>query len=316
MSFKMKLEEIKSVLQSLPMSINGFYGDAMQPTQWNDTVSKLEELKRSGHSGDIMVPTKYIMTDEQIKILSNNFPDVWVFYAITGLEEKYLLADYEKSYSKLCEAIDKVVCVIRPIIPNKNDSFKVINPILEMVKRGNKLLTYTGYRDPNMIGSKKHQNTELFDEINSYCKTNDILSKEKCVCMVAAYNNSSCHIHDKSSIINADLIKALGYEITVVDDKLYLHNHKNSNQLSKGDIAFVNILTKSKPIASNFTQSEILSFDINGKKLVSSSSWFSWARQIPCIIGCDYCFADFKSNVRIELDEFGCNPIELLNIIL
>jgi hypothetical protein len=309
-------KKAKAVLQSLPLSLNGFYGDAMQPSQWEDTVSKLENLKNSGHRGEIMIPTKYLITDEQIEFLRANYPSVWVFYAITGLEEKYNFKDYEQSYYKLCEAINKVVCVIRPIVPNKNDTIDMIMPILEMVKNGNKLLTYTGYRDPRTIGSKKYTDTQLFNKINDYCELNKIQAKEKCACMVAAYNNTQCHIHDQTTIENVDFLELIGYKIAVDNNKLFLYGHKNTEKISKGDVAFVNIVSKNKPIIiDDISQSEILSFKCGDTNLVCSSSWFSWARQVPCIIGCNYCFANYSSNVRINLEKFGCNPIELLELI-
>lgn len=308
-------EKTKTILKSLPLSLNGFLGDAMQPSQWENTVSKLDSLKQSGHVGEIMIPTKHLVTDEQIKLLKKVHPSIWIFYSITGMEEKFCFSDYERSYRKLCEAIEKTVCVIRPIVPNINDKIEKISPILEMVKRGNKMLTYTGYRDPNITGSKKYVNPHFFNEINSWCESNNILSREKCACIVAAYNNTKCHIHEQSPISNVDFLEQIGYKITICDNKLYLQGHKNNNRITKGDIAFINIASKNKPIVDNFVESEILSFECNNRKLVCSSSWFSWARQIPCIINCDYCFANFSSNVRINLEEFGCNPIELLKLI-
>ncbi len=125
-------------LSEIPVSINGNYGDSLQPSQWQDTLSKLKSLKKSGHKANIMVPTKYVMNSEQMNIIKTEFPDVWIFFAITGLNESKLFSteDYLRSYEKLCENLNNVVCSIRPIVKGMNDNMSTLLPILERVSKG------------------------------------------------------------------------------------------------------------------------------------------------------------------------------------
>lgn len=305
-------------LSNIPVSINGNYGDSLQPSQWKDTLFKLESLHGSNHKGAIMIPTKYIISDEQLNIIAENFPNVWIFIAITGLNETKLfsLDEYLESYLKICSKLKNVVCAMRPIVEGQNDNLETLLPIMNTVKDGNRLLTYTGYRDPSIKGSQKFENENIFTEIEQFCKLNNITVERKCACMVSAVTNQPCHIHDDGVPQNIDLLKMLGYDLEVINNKVKILGFKNDFKISKGDVSFVQLLSKSKPLHNGYENSEILSINLkDNKKLVCTSSWFQWATQTSCRVGCWYCFADYKSDVRINLPNFGCNPKDILELI-
>ena len=303
-------------MQGLPVEINGYLGDALLGLQWNDTLSKLESLYASNHLGDVMIPTKKIMTKEQQEILSRNYKNVWIFFAITGLDELGLgsLAPYEEAYLSLCEKFANVVCAFRPIMPNQNDKREVVTPIIEMVSRGNKLLTYTGYKDIYDASTPQYRNEEFYTYIREYCAAKGVTVREKCIEIRAASKgtNGFDKLYDDCGL---EMARQLGYSVEVVEGKIILSSRHNL--ISKGDLNFVKLLAKSSSVSSsNFVNSQILSLKLlNGLKLVCTSSWFQWARQVPCAVGCSYCFADYRSVIRTQPSRFGCNPIEILKLI-
>lgn len=304
-------------LEQIPIAINSSYGDALQPNQWKNTLSKIEKLHNSGHKGEIMIGSKYIISKNQLDILSKNFPSIWLFYAITGLGESkiFSMQDYQKAYLSTCDKMKHVVCAIRPIIPDRNDKIEKLISIIEMVQKGRKLLTYTGYRDPEKPGSKKYNDPILFEEIENNCMIRDITVKTKCACIVAKVTNKLCVVHDfRKQPENLNLLSHLGYKFIVDEDKLILYANSSSKIITKGDLSFTRMITNYQTVSNNASPSEILSINLkNNKKLVCTSSWFNWAMQTKCEIGCDYCFANYNSKVRINLSDFGCSPVDILD---
>lgn len=305
-------------LSQIPVGINGFYGDSLQPNQWKDTLAKLEDLHTTNHQGSIMIPTKYVISDEQLDIIANNFPNVWVFMAITGLNETkiFSLQEYLDAYLKICSKLKNVVCAIRPIVEGQNDNLEILKPILETVSQGNKLLTYRGFRDPFTKGSQKYVNDNIFDEIENFCSERKITTAQRCVSIISKVKNETCYLDIEAQPVNIELLGQLGYDIELKNSKLNVLGYRGNKNISKGDMSFIHMLSKSKPISRNYEHSEILSIELkNNLKLVSTSSWFSWASQTACRVGCWYCFADYKSDVRINLPHFGCNPSKLINLL-
>lgn len=311
--------DIRQTLQSLPISINGYFGDALQPGQWENTLAKLENLRNTGHIGEVMIPTKFAASEEQLRYLFTNFPRVWLWYAITGLNETdmFSLEDHKRTYNLACNFSDRVVCAIRPIIPNRNDSMQTLISILEMVKAGNRMLLYEGYRDPNIVGSKKYEPLHLFNEIADYCDKNGILAKNKCTCIISTVLSKNCIIHEPQPPRNLEILESLGYWFDFSTQGVFLKGASSGDNITRGDVAFSRILTGGNVEAENPIASELLSIQLEKlPRLACTSSWFSWAQQRSCIINCDYCFANYDSKVRVELDEFGCNPLNLVDYVL
>ena len=316
------MEEIKNsfwqCLLEIPVSINASYGDAFQPLQWNDTLNKLSILASCGHKGPVMIGSKYIITDAQFEEINRINQNVWLFIAITGLDKccAFSMQEYEEYYFRACRHLKNVVCAIRPIIPMRNDNMDTLLPVIQMVGKGRKMLTYTGFKDSSIAGSPQYRNEPLFNFIEQKCREYSILCFEKSVCIVCAVNQTDCFVHCKTIPINLDLIEAFGYKFNIDNGQLIITGHKNNNNLSKGDISFIKMLSKSSLVSGNISSlSQILSFRIDNTPLVSTSSWFNWARQTNCIVGCDYCFAGYDSKTRIELDYYGCNPTDLIKIL-
>ena len=306
------------VLRNLPVIVNGSLGDALQPTQWKNTIDKLDNLYSSGHKGHIMVPTKYVPNHAQVKHLLSHYPKIWLWIAITGLQETSLFSsqDYQRFYFDACNYSDRVVCAIRPIIPERNNSYFDLLPILKMVNAGDKLLTYSGYRDPKTRGGCKYVEPDLFSTIDSYCLDNSIVYANKCICLVARVTNSRCVIHDPGPPENTNIIERIGYHFVINSNEIQLSGDTFGQTPSRGDIAFVRLITGGKVSAKEIRQTIMLSINTFRKiKLGCSSSWFAWSRQVPCVINCDYCIADYSSAEHIDIDEIGCNPQELLSLI-
>jgi hypothetical protein len=306
------------IFKKLPVIINGSLGDALQPTQWRNTIEKLDNLYSSGHEGHIMVPTKYVVNLEKTKYLFLNYPNIWLWIAITGLQETkfFSFQDYQRFYFDTCNYSNRVVCAIRPIIPGRNNNFSDLLPILEMTRAGNKLLTYSGYRDPDKQGSPKYEEPELFSMINSFCLDNSIVFAKKCICLIAKFTNSRCVIHNPLPLTNIKLIERLGYKFKIDNDEIQLSGESAEAIPSRGDVAFVRLITRGKVTSKQLKQTIMLSLKkLENLKIGCSSSWFAWSKQVPCMINCDYCIADYSKADHIDISEIGCNPQDILSII-
>jgi hypothetical protein len=193
---------------------------------------------------------------------------------------------------------------------------ETLMPVIQMVGRGRKMLTYGGYKDTKILGNPQYRNEELFSQMEHECENNSILCKEKSVCLVCDVTGIDCFVHSKAAPINLELIEAFGYRFIVENGQLKVTGYKNSNDLSKGDISFVKMLSRSSLVSGNISSPfQILSLRNNDLPLVSTSSWFNWTRQTYCDVKCDYCSADYDSKLRLNLEHFGCNPTDLIEIL-
>lgn len=312
------ITQFASILAKIPVIINGNYGDAFLPKQWKDTTEKLKMLRENGHNGPVMVPTKIAPSAGQVEELCSIDPEVWIFMAITGLNESPLctLEPVLQSYREACQISRRTVCALRPIIQGKNDHMDVLAPILDTVREHGRKLTFAGVRDRSHLGSRKYQNVELSKLLYQYGLDNDVLVKEHCACIIAASTGEECVIHEAprgKSDERLELVKYFGYRVRK-QGKWILEGHQKGT-LSKGDKEFVKMLIG--PVyTESVTPSEVLSFlGPEGQSLVCTSSWFAWSRQIYCDVDCAYCFAAPSSAVRIPLVKFGCLPTQLEELI-
>ncbi len=314
--------QIFEPLMKLPVAINSSFGDAFQPSQWNDTINKLKSLKATSHKGPIMIGSKYIISDSQLEQLKKINKNLWLFIAITGLNESDMFSfnDYKKFYLRACSHFENVVCAIRPIINGQNDTMKKILPIIQLVSKGNKMLTYTGYRNPKIPGSPKYSDIKLFNNIEKACSEYGVTTKQKCSCIVSEKTNRACWVHSTGTPKNLELLKLLGYNFTIIEKSIKVLDYNGNPNITKGDISFIKMICESSLVSGQIkSYSEILSLKIDKKPLVATSSWFNWSRQTICDIDCFYCFANYNSKVRIDLPEFGTNPtliIESLKYLL
>lgn len=305
-------------LRSVPIAINGYLGDALLDTQWPNTLSKLESLQMSNHVGDIMIPTKMLMTRIQQEILFENFPDIWIFFAITGLDELNLgsIKPYLETYLRLCERFPKVVCAYRPVLPRQNDNMKTILPVIDAVSRGNKLLTITGYKDIAFVNAPQYVPNEFFETVAQNCAEKGVILKHKCFQVREHLHADVAGRSEGPDFVGIEVAKLLGYKVSY-DNNEYLKVDNSYGELTKGDLNFIKYLSNVPTIGcDNYIGSQVLSITgIDNQKLVCTSSWFQWARQIPCSVACNYCFADYHSVIRTRPARFGCNPLDLIDLI-
>lgn len=306
------------ILSEIPVSINSNYGDAFQPTQWDDTINKLQKLSESSHKGPVMIGSKYIISDLQLQELKNINPDVWIFISITGIENscRFSFSEYCDYYKRACKILKNVVCVIRPIIPLRNDKHSILLPIIEMTAQGRKMLTYGGFKDPKADGSPQYRNEDLFSWIENECRKRSICCTEKTVCLVNEINHTNCFHHCKTMPINLDIISDFGYNYEFDGEKIIVSGWNGISKVTSGDISFIKMLCKSSLVVpKHLYKSLVLSIKLGDTPLVCTSSWFNWATQKHCVVKCDYCFAGENVDTRIDLDYYGCNPIDLLSVL-
>lgn len=304
--------DIQKVISNLPVAINSINEDALQPYQWENTLFKLEELFSAGHQGHIMIASKSIISAKQLDTLSKYFPSIWVFFSLTGLNESkiFSFSDFQKSYLETCNKMEHVVCAIRPIIPTINDKIEILIPIIEMVQKGRKLLTCSGYIDPNIPGSSKSIDANLFTSIEKNCEIRRVTAKTKCACIISAVTKKPCIVHDlMKEPENLGIIEKLGYQFKYSNDKILLDNYKNSRSISKGDISFTRIITKCSTSSSTEDSSENLSIEYEGRReLFCKSSWLTWARRAES----DIVLSERDNENSIDFHELDSNPLKIL----
>lgn len=306
---------VRNALANLPITINTNYGDAFQPSQWNDTLSKLSALQESGYSGEVHVGSKYTLSDLQLTELYDVNPNLWVFCGINGLSTptRFNQAEYFENYLRVSDVFPRTVCTLRPIIPRRNDDMRMLAPIVELVSRGRRLLHHGGYRDPAVEGSRKYEYPELLSELTAFCDESNVRLFGRCSCLVASVTGRACVPHSTNQARNLDVLAALGYDFTHSSGVTKLQGFLGNPTVTKGDVAFASHITASAQVkGEGASASEVMSLKAeDGAPLVCTSSWFSWSRQVPCELSCDYCFAAPESAVRIPYPKFGTHPLRL-----
>ena len=173
-------EKAKQCLLHIPVTVNGSFGDAFTPDQWENTLSKLRYLKSQNHRGEVHVSSKYVLTDSQLDELQSIFPDMWVYCGITGLNESTVVSDEERydHYLRVCRRFPKTVLSIRPVIPGKNDSPEAIDALIKLVKQGRGLMQQGGYKKPDNSQGVRNDNKNFERIIEEKCEK-DVSSKRK-----------------------------------------------------------------------------------------------------------------------------------------
>lgn len=309
------MKDVLDPLRNIPLSVNTAYGDAFQPTQWPDTLAKVREAVHSGFRGHLMIGTKYVIPNECLDELRDVAPNCWIILAVTGLREtkRFSDLDYERFYFSLSERFPRTVVAVRPIIPGRNDRIDLLDPIIQMASRGARLLTFTGFRDPYVSGSQKHEDRGLFKAIRSRAHEVGVVARMKCACIVAEVTGEECAVHSTRMPGNLDTLRTLGYDLDEHSDRVELVGYRGASQITKGDLSFARLIARSSRLVANVSSpSEILQFRVDGlPELVCTSSFFDWARQTKCYLSCDYCFANLYRGLGIPLSEFGGNPVKI-----
>jgi hypothetical protein len=143
---------------------------------------------------------------------------------------------------------------------------------------------------------------------------------ERTACLVAAMHGTDCRLHgntiDKSGLA---LANALGYDAVPSIDQTTASKCINlvfsgPEGLSRGDVHFVQMLTGVTTHCANPLPSNQLAHlgGPDGVVLDCSSSWFTYARRVPCEVGCYYCQDTYRPR---HWGEIGCVPIALVESI-
>lgn len=312
-------KRIRTCLSNLPITINTSYGDPFQPDQWENTLNKIKYLKEQNYQGEVEVSTKWILSNEQIDELYHANPNLWIMCGITGLNEGkgVTLEDRFDNYLRLCKRFKRTVLNTRPLIPNKNDSMDILTPIIEVAAKGNKLLKHGGYLDPSNSKNKKTKYDELRKEIHSLCVKLGVDDGPRCSCIVTDVTGKINSTYEDSEPKNLDVLKALGFDFEIENGFVKLIGFRNSGIITKGDVSFARLIIESSHIFDNWTDSHQY-MQMKGPEnqtLVCTSSWFHWAREVPCQVGCWYCHVKPGTAIYFVAGDSGCSPIDLYSML-
>lgn len=311
--------KIRDCLANLPITINTSFGDPFQPDQWENTLYKIKYLQKQNYQGEVEVSTKWILSDEQIEELYRANPNLWIMCGITGLNEGKVITieDRFDNYLRLCKKFKRTVLNTRPLIPDKNDSMVVLRPIIEVAAKGNKLLKHGGYLDPSDTKNKKTRYDELKKEIHTLCKELGVDDAPRCSCIVTDVTGKVNSTYENSEPKNLDVLSALGFDFELVNDYVKLTGYKNSGKVTKGDVSFARLIIESSHILDNWTDSHqyMQMKGPEGQTLVCTSSWFHWAREVPCMVNCWYCHVRPGTAIYFVAGDSGCSPLDLYSML-
>ena len=308
-------KKIRDCMADIPVTINTHFGDPFQPTQWDDTLYKIRYLKGQDYKGEIEVSTKWILNDSQIDELYAINPDMWIICGITGMDEMPGVTRESRydNYLRICDKFRKTILNVRPIIPGRNDKIDILRPMIEIAAKGRKLLKHGGYRNPNVKGGGKTTYEDLKKEIHELCLSMGVNDGPRCTCLVSDVTGRVDSTYSENMPINLDVLEALGFRYVWEAGSIALTGFNNSDVITKGDVSFARLIIRSSKIKSNWSL-PVESMQMKGPKgqmILCTSSWFHWAREVPCMVNCDYCHVRPGTPIFIESGDSGCSPLDL-----
>ena len=311
-------KKIRHSLCNIPISLNTHFGDPFQTDQWENTLAKLRYLKAQGYEGEIEVSTKWIITDEQIEELYSIAPDIWIICGVTGINEvkDVTLEERFDNYLRICKKFEKVIINVRPLIPGINDSIEVLRPIVEVAAKGRRLLKHGGYVKPNSMDNSKTTYDELKKEIHALAESLGVNDGPKCTCLVTDVTGRVCTTFSQREPENLDVLEALGFDFEIAEDGcVRLTGFEGSGEVTKGDVSFARFIIQSSRIKSEWTDPHayMQMKGPGGETLISTSSWFHWAHEVPCMVNCFYCHVRPENPFinATQAGDTGCSPIDL-----
>ncbi len=312
-------EAVKDALLRLPIAVNTNYGDAFQPSQWDNTIEKLEKLKADGHQGEVMISSKWALSDEQIAELHAVNPNVWLAIGLNGTDEtpRFSMEERIDAYLRVCQTFDRVFLTLRPIIPGRNNTMDVLLPMVEVAARGNKILHHGGFRDPYTPGYKKYVYPELRAELEAACAERGVKCFPKTCCLVADYKGIPCPTCSDSEPQHVDVLRALGYQLEMDENgAVRLLGFRGGDVVTKGDVCFARHICQTARVSrtQNDYHEKMSMTGPDGQTLICTSGWFGWSREwYACEIGCDYCFVRPGLPIHYDAGDAGCSPLDLYN---
>ncbi|MDD4289838.1 MAG: hypothetical protein PHH83_00995 [Patescibacteria group bacterium] len=150
-----KYNNWKKLLRQIPVSINNFYGDPL--IQWEDTVSKLQELKKTKHSGPIGIITKGKITQFHAKTLSDFVKSGLKIIVLVSISElpQFEKVGTEHRYENI-RILNKYsilnIAYIRPLTPPYNTSQIILDKIFKKLSNvGAKTVVASGFRGDDKL---------------------------------------------------------------------------------------------------------------------------------------------------------------------
>jgi hypothetical protein len=304
-------------LLDLPVAVNCQLGDPFQPNQWADSRSKLEGLTDSRHRGPVALFTKSVVTRAQLEALSESSLDLWLFLSITGLGEnkRHTVEDVAAGYLAAASRLAHVVVNIQPVIPDHNDRLAALEPVLSVAAQGQGIVVMRGFLDRGGTAAPYREDARLSDEVRAWCGRHGVRLYGT---TGGAVRTETAEVRPTACAGNADrgqgneVLRRLGYPLPSGDEGLAATGRTDPTPYdwTRGDRNFAALLWPACPPLPVRNETSLLSIGQPDRPLHCTSSWFSWARQVPCSIGCWYCAAAYDEAMS-RLDNMGCNPSDL-----
>lgn len=293
-------------IKELPIAINNAYGDPFTDIQIMDTYDKMLKIYQIDGIGSVC--TKAVLSEETIEILRNLPKDIskniFLQYSLTGLDEGgYTWEERIETIKQLYDIFGHVYIMFRPIIHGKNDSIYNIERIIKVAKDMSGAVLIGGLHNKK---KRKKFDVQTKEKIIEICKREGVMYYNKCSCAAAKHFEKRCWIHDLGNPINLDVVKRLGYEFSICDNRIIL------KQATTGDLNFLRLITKSEIYTENLINNyNALSITMEDQRyLECTSTWFSWSNNVPCKLRCNYCIIQ-QIDYLLENRVVGCTPEEL-----
>jgi hypothetical protein len=301
------------VLRGIPVAVNCQRGDPLQGSQWPDTKSKLKALASSRHLGPVGIITKLPPSEDQLAFLRASPLEPWLFMTITGLGEsgRYGFPEMARGYEAACGALKRVVVNIQPVIPGRNDRMEILAPILALAERGAKKLTMRGFSDRADPEAPYRENASFREEVATRCSSSG--TRIYATTSDAVRSEAAPEKRGLEGAAVLGLLRRLGYQLTMSEGRLVADDSTRGSTRrgwTRGDRNFISMIFPSGLSMPEPANSSMLSIEPGGVPLHCTSSWFSWARQVPCEVDCWYCSAAANPDLATR-GSLGCDPNDL-----
>lgn len=205
--FKTIPNTINDLFSNLPIAVNLFYGDPV--LQWENTLDILKQLEANQHKGIIVIITKGKLLD--IPKLNIN-----LHVGITFGPDKISANNFEYNLDKASKSWYKFNIEYRPICNGINDTDEIIDYVMNMAKKYNTCVAYSGLQlppiplgdkykpyDNHKFNSQKYISKAVNDKIRYYSDKYDIPIFKKTSCLLS-------YMHNLNYDYNSHFLKPLG----------------------------------------------------------------------------------------------------------
>lgn len=159
-SYNIIPSDINPLFRKLPVAVNLYYGDPFLPSQIESTYNYLISLKKSNHSGPVVIVTKGDIS--KINWLNDNTfegLDLHIALSTFGITHEY----DKHSHSQFIKNLEfnikyKKSIEFRPICNGINDSYYIIEGVFKLANKYNLSIGYSGLQGkPDMVEYWKNE---------------------------------------------------------------------------------------------------------------------------------------------------------------